>query len=89
MTPDISTVWARIRAHAGEDFRLIRGDLFSYEISESYLRPVGRARELSRANFGKALSRVPLEGYHSVKDLQGPSYVFAILMDARVRSDDW
>jgi len=86
---DIGTVWSRIEAHAGEDFRLVRGDLFQYEVPGNYLLPVGRVRHLSRTNFAKALDRLPLENTRSVSDLQGPSYVYAILMDPRIRRSDW
>jgi hypothetical protein len=86
---DIGTVWSRIAAHAGEDFRLVRGDLFQYEVPGNYLLPVGRVRHLSRTNFAKALDRLPLENTRSVSDLQGPSYVYAILMDSRIRRSDW
>lgn len=86
---DISTVWSRIEAHAGEDFTLTRGDTFQYEVPGNYLRPLGRVRHLSRTNFAKALDRLPLENTRAVSDLQGPSYVFAILMDHRIRRSDW
>ena len=89
MTSDLATVWSRIRQHEGEGFQLIRGDVFTYEMFDNYLLPVGRVRHLSRTNFGKALVRVPLDGYQSVKDLQGPSYVYAILMDPRIRRGEW
>jgi hypothetical protein len=85
----IDSVWGRISSHAGEDFTLSRGEAFQYEVSGRTLRPVGRVRHLSRTNFEKALRRVPLANTISVKDLQGPSYVFAILMDARIRDGDW
>jgi hypothetical protein len=87
--PGIDAVWSRIKAHAGEDFRLTGGALFRYEVPGNYLRPVGRVRHLSKTNFGKALPRVPLRDTTSVRDLQGSSYVFAILMDERIRGDDW
>ena len=89
MTSDLASVWSRIRQHEGEGFQLIRGDVFTYEMFDNYLRPVGRVRHLSRTNFGKALARVPLDGYSSVKDLQGPSYLYAILTDPRIRCGDW
>lgn len=89
MKPGIDAVWARIRSHQGEWFTLTRGDAFTYEVFDNYLRPVGRVRHLSRTSFGKALTRVPLENTRSVSDLQGPSYVFSILMDPRIRRDDW
>lgn len=86
---DIGTIWARIEAHAGEDFTLTRGDVFQYAVPGNYLRPLGRVRHLSKTNFAKALDRLPLDNTRSVADLQGPSYVYAILMDHRIRRDDW
>jgi hypothetical protein len=68
---------------------LIRGQTFQYEVPGNYLRPIGRVRHLSKTNFAKALERVPFTDTRSVGDLQGPSYVYAILMDERIRRGDW
>jgi hypothetical protein len=89
MGRNVNEIWSRIERHAGEDFRLIGGKVFSYEVPGNYLRPIGRVRHLSKTNFGKALERVPLDNTGSVSDLQGPSYVYAILMDPRIRQSDW
>ena len=89
MTRSIADVWSRIESHAGEDFKLIGGKIFQYEVPGNYLRPIGRVRHLSKSNFAKALDRLPFENTGSVRDLQGPSYVFAILMDDRIRRGDW
>jgi hypothetical protein len=89
LSRSIADVWARIESHAGEDFTLIRGQVFQYEVPGKYLRPVGRIRHLSQSNFAKALQRVPLVNTGSVNDLQGPSYVYSILMDPRIRRRDW
>ena len=89
MTRSIAEIWSRIESHAGEDFILTRGQVFQYEVPGRYLRPIGRVRHLSQSNFAKALRRVPLVNTGSVKDLQGPSYVFSILMDPRIRRRDW
>ena len=89
MAFDIDDVWLRIKTHAGEDFTLIGGANFQYEVPGGYLRPIGRVRHLSKTNFSKALDRLPLANTTSVSDLQGPSYVYAILMDSRIRRSDW
>lgn len=89
MAPRIEDVWRRIETHAGEEFRLIGGRAFTYEVPGNYLQPIGIVRHLSKRNFEKALARVPLENTSSVHDLQGPSYVYAILMDERIRRSDW
>lgn len=89
MARTIDEIWRRIERHAGEDFTLTMGDVFQYEVPGNYLRPLGRVRHLSKTNFSKALDRLPFENTRSVSDLQGPSYVFAILMDRRIRGADW
>jgi hypothetical protein len=86
---DIHPVWQRIVAHEGQAFTLTRGQVFTYEVLGNYLRPAGRVRHLSKTNFQKALQRVPFVNTASVGDLQGPSYVFAILMDERIRAGNW
>jgi hypothetical protein len=89
MSYSMEDVWSRIRSHEGEEFALVRGDIFRYEMFDNYLRPVGRVRHLSKSTFAKALPRVPLQNTTDVSDLQGPSYVFAILTDKRIRRGDW
>lgn len=89
MARTIEEIWTRIGAHEGGEFALIRGQRFTYEVFAGYLRPVGRVRHLSKTNFANALARVPFENPASIKDLQGPSYVYAILMDDRIRRSDW
>lgn len=37
----------------------------------------------------KALERVPLKNTVAVQDLLAPSYIYGILMDARIRESDW
>jgi hypothetical protein len=82
-------VWPRIEAHAGEEFRTIRGKPFSYNIRGSAVVPrPGKATEtnrlLPRSHFQKAWDRRPLSGPGQIHDLQGPAYVYAILTDPRI-----
>jgi|HubBroStandDraft_6_1064221.scaffolds.fasta_scaffold260740_2 hypothetical protein len=82
-------VWPRIEAHAGEEFRTIRGKPFSYNIRGSAVVPrPGKAAEtnrlLPRSHFQKAWDRRPLSGPGQIHDLQGPAYVYAILTDPRI-----
>ena len=82
-------VWPRITAHAGEEFRTIRGKPFSYNIRGSAVVPrPGRTAEtnrlLPRSHFQKAWNRRPLSGPGQIHDLQGPAYVYAILTDPRI-----
>ena len=77
-------VWANIRANEGQVFRQVRGREFTYEVRGNSIIPSTTNRILSRSQFGKALGRMPLTGPGQIQDLQGPSYIFAILTDKRI-----
>lgn len=86
---NMEQVWARIVAHQGERFRQIRGREFTYRI-------VGQGAQLSTTNqtlpksvIAKALSRMPARSTTALQDLRGPSYLYAILMDRRIRQGEW
>jgi hypothetical protein len=85
----IDEVWRRIIAREGEIFRQIRGRAFTYVVEGNVLRPSTVNQNLSRATFEEALARVPFASTMDVQDLRGPSYLFAILMDRRIRQQDW
>jgi len=85
----VDDVWRRIVAHEGETFRQIRGQAFSYTVDGKVLRPSTVNQNLSQAIFEQALARVPLRSTVDVQDLRGPSYLYAILMDRRIREKDW
>ncbi len=82
-------VWRRIELHAGEEFRQIRGKVFTYKIRAGSVKPSTTNRLISRSEFEEALGLVPLPNTVPVQHLQGPSYIFAILMDARIRQGEW
>lgn len=82
-------VWRRIAAHEGDTFRQVRGQVFTYTLDGKVLRPSTVNQNLSQATFEKALARVPLRSTTDVQDLRGPSYLYAILMDPRIRGRDW
>ena len=46
-------------------------------------------RSLSRTNFIKAATMMPVDGSGAIKDRQGSAYTWAILMDQRIRDADW
>jgi hypothetical protein len=81
---DIDAVWRRIEAHAGETFRQVRGAEFTYRVEGSSVWPDRTNRNLARSQFAQALDRWPLTSTTQLQDLQGPSYLFAILTDDRI-----
>ena len=90
---DIHVVWERIRTHADEEFHTVTGLPFTYLTSGNTLRVTRGGREidrsLSRGNFECALGLMPASGPGDLRDVQGSSYTWAILMDARIRHGDW
>jgi len=83
------TVWRRVEAHAGQSFRQKRGGEFTYEVRSGTVWPDRTNRALSRSQFAQAFKHVPLSSTVPLQQLQGPSYLYAILMDDRIRQQDW
>jgi hypothetical protein len=77
-------IWKRICACEGESFYQKRGQPFSYRVIGSSLRPSTTNRMLPRSHFEKASKRLPVSGPGELNDLQGPSYLYAILTDPRI-----
>jgi hypothetical protein len=80
-------IWDRIKAHAGEPFHQVKGSEFRYAIVSGAVVPDRTNRNLPRRHFERAWERRPLTGPGQLQDLQGPSYLFAILSDSRIRGD--
>jgi hypothetical protein len=87
--PDFDEVWERILRCAGEIFIQKRGGQFSFDIRGETLELSRTNQNLSRAVFEKAYESVPLDMPSRLNHLRAPSYLFAILMDPRVRREDW
>ncbi len=77
-------VWTRICSCEGEVFHQKRGQPFTYTVISSSLRPSTTNRMLPRSHFEAALKRFPVSGPGELNDLQGPSYLYAILTDPRI-----
>jgi hypothetical protein len=85
----IDVVWERIRNFAGQQFRTVNDLPFTYEVLGNYLRVDRTNRNLSRTNFAKSIDLMPADGPGQLAGRQGASYTWAILMDPRIRQDDW
>lgn len=82
---DFERVWAAIQQHAGEEFRQVQGNPFRYVVPGSYVRPDRVNQNLPKEYFRRALERAPFASTSVLQDLRGPSYLYAILMDNRIR----
>lgn len=91
--PVIEPIWERIKRHAGEQFETVSGLSFTFEVPGNYLRVTRDGeqinRSLSRTNFARSLELMPAAGPGALKESQGASYTWAILMDPRIRRSDW
>ena len=85
----IDTVWSRIQAHAGQKFHQIRGGTFTYLVISGHVRPDRTNHQIPKSHFEEALAHLPLASTVPVQHLRGPSYIYAILMDPRIRQNDW
>ena len=86
----IDDVWKRICALEGEMFQTKTGRPFTFTVSGDVLRVSRTDYNLSKGNFAKGLEAAPFDGPIAVQNLvRGPAYVWAILHDARVRTDKW
>jgi hypothetical protein len=84
-------IWERIKAHQGQEFRTLKDKSFSYELDPNGLIAWPRKRHptprsLPHGDFERARRRRPLQDPSQLSDLEGPSYVFAILTDPRIAS---
>ena len=89
MPPDINTVWNRIEEKAGETFHQIRGGEFTYIVAGGHVIPDRTYQQIPKSHFEEALDYLPLQNTLPVQHLRGPSYIYAILMDMRIRNGDW
>jgi len=87
--PSFDVVWNRISNQSGEVFRQIRGAEFRYLMDGNGIIPDRTNHRFSKSEIKKAFARMPVENTVPLQDLRGPSYLYAILMDERIRQDDW
>jgi hypothetical protein len=89
MAPQINTVWKRIEDRAGAEFQMIRGGAFRYSIIAGHVIPNRTRQQIPKSHFKEALHLVPLANTVALQHLRGPSFIYAILMDSRIRQSDW
>ncbi len=88
--PIFQEVWNRIRTHEGEEFKTITGKPFTYQIHGDVFNPSRTNYNVTKSDFEKAFVLTPFKGPGMVNLLvRGPSYIWAVLHDSRVRKDDW
>ena len=88
--PSFEEVWVRIQKRAGEAFFTKTGIRFTCGVEGDRVVLNRINYSLSKSDFMKAYSKVPMEGPSEIASLvRGPSYVWAILHDARISLKAW
>ncbi len=86
-------VWRRIEKCQGEQFHTATGLPFTYEVEGRgiwFFRNGKRInRKLTQAQLEVAISRCPLKSTTDINDLMDYPYLFAVLMDQRIRDHAW
>lgn len=83
------TIWTRIKENEGQTFRQIRGREFTYSIVGSAIIPSTTNQNIPKAHIEEAAALLPLQNTVAVQYLRGPSYIYAVLMDNRIRKAGW
>jgi len=88
--PRFSEIWNRIEIYEGEIFHLKGNAKFTYTITGTTLITSRTHYNISRTEFEKAYQLVPFPGPGVINNtVRGPSYVWAILHDSRIKRSDW
>ena len=83
---DFDKIWSNIERCAGQEFMTKTGLPFTYQIVSNSVLPDRTNYPLAKINFEKAAAIENLDGPGRISDLvRGPSYVYAILSDSRIR----
>ena len=86
-------VWHRIKSHEGEVFKTATSLPFTYQVDGQgmwFFRNRQRInRKLTRTQLNLAIGRCPLRSTTEIKDVMDYPYVFALLMDSRIRGQEW
>jgi hypothetical protein len=79
-------VWPRIVDHAGQLFRTTTGLPFHYTIEHNCIVPDRTGHPLHQSQVRIALDHWPVRGPSELNRLvRGPSYIYAILADRRIK----
>lgn len=87
---DIELIWKRIVENEGKEFKQKREKIFTYSlIGKNTIKLSTTNRSISKSQFEKALNFVPLDKTTIIQNLQAPPYIYGILMDDRIRKENW
>jgi hypothetical protein len=86
---NIDIIWQRITNCQEQNFNQIQGKTFTYHANGNRIKLSTTNQNIEKSSVEEALNDVPLINTVPVQHLRAPSYLYAILMDKRIRGDDW
>ena len=81
---EFEQVWNNIKKYQGERFETITGLNYIYKIEYDRVIVSRTYYPLTKANFKQAFDHKVINCPSDIKEVRGPSYVFAILTDKRI-----
>jgi hypothetical protein len=90
MTPLSQRIWQRIIDHSGETFYLKTGAPMHYVVRDGVVTVDRTSNAVHRLQFERAIPLMPVDGPGQLSgQVARTSYVYAILMDRRIRGTEW
>ena len=88
--PPFDAVWRRVTEYAGAIFYTKSGYPFKYTVEDDVVKTSRISYDLYREQFEKAYNLAPVKGPGEYTNLiRGPSYIWSILHDERIRRKQW
>jgi hypothetical protein len=88
--PPFDEAWRRVTEYAGAIFYTKTGYPFTYTVEDDAVKTSRTSYTLYRDQFEKAYNLAPVKGPGEYTNLvRGPSYIWAILHDERIRRKQW
>ena len=81
----MSQIWEKVKQFQGQTFQTVTGLEFTYEVSGSKVIHSRSKATLSRSDFERAFMLCPQKPSDLHNAVSGPSYVYAIITDDRMR----
>ena len=81
----MSCIWEKVKQHQGEIFHTVRGLEFTYRVEGEKVIHTLSTETIPRSAFEKAELMAPQKPSDLHNAVWGPSYVYAIITDPRLR----
>ena len=81
----MSQIWEKVLQHQGQIFRTVTGLEFTYRVSGEKVIHTRSKATLSKRDFEKAVMINPQKASDLHNFVSGPSYVYAIITDDRIK----